>query len=87
MLAEDIKAIKQRNARVDADKAWEISWARRLFIILITYSVAALYIQSVGLGNAYLGALVPTGGYILSTLSLPFVKNIWLNNIYKKRES
>jgi len=25
----------------------------------------------------YLGAFIPTGGYVLSTLSLPFVRKLW----------
>jgi len=33
-LQSEIETIKQRNQRVEADKAWETSWARR-FIILI----------------------------------------------------
>ncbi|MAZ76933.1 MAG: hypothetical protein CMH31_06505 [Micavibrio sp.] len=84
MSETDLEAIKERNARVEADKAWETSWARRLFIALVTYIIAAYYMHSVGLGNALLGAFVPTGGYLLSTLSLSFVKNFWLKNIYKK---
>lgn len=80
----DLEAIQERNKRVEADKAWETSWARRLFIAAVTYCIAAFYMHSAGLGNAFLGAFVPTGGYLLSTLSLPFVKNYWLKNIYKK---
>lgn len=82
----ELKAIELRNQRVEADKAWETSWARRLFIALITYCIAAFYMRYAGLGNPYLGAFVPTGGYLLSTLSLPFVKTYWLKNIYKKQE-
>lgn len=81
-----IKALEERNARVEADKAWETSWARRLFIAAVTYIIAATYMNYVGLGNAMLGAFVPTGGYLLSTLSLPHIKNIWMNKFYKKRE-
>lgn len=87
MLEEDLEAIKERNARVEADKAWETSWARRIFIATVTYVVAALYMKSAGLANPMLGAFVPSGGYLLSTMSLPFVRSFWLNNIYKKRES
>ena len=61
--------------------------ARRLFIAGVTYLLAAFYMNSVGLGNPMLGAFVPSGGYLLSTLSLPFVRNFWLKNIYKNQES
>lgn len=83
----DLEAITQRNERVEADKAWETCWLRRIFIALITYIIAACYMHSAGLGNAFLGAFVPTGGYLLSTLSMPFLKNYWLEHIYKKQES
>lgn len=85
MLEEDLKAIQARNAKVEADKAWETSWVRRLCIASFTYIIAAVYMRMVGLGNPYLGAFVPSGGYLLSTLSLPFAKSFWLNSIYKKR--
>lgn len=87
MLEQDLEAIKERNAKVEADKAWETSWARRLFIAAVTYALAVFYMNSVGLGNPFLGAFVPSGGYLLSTMSLPFVKNYWLKNIYKNQES
>lgn len=87
MLEEDLEAIKERNARVEADKAWETSWARRLCIASFTYVIAAIYMNSAGLGNPLLGAFVPSGGYILSTISIPHLKNFWLNNVYRKRIS
>jgi len=80
---DDLQAIKERNARVEADKAWETSWARRISIAIMTYIIAALYMGYVGLNNAMLRAFVPSGGYLLSTLSLPFVKNFWLKNRIK----
>lgn len=78
--------IKERNARVEADKAWETSWMRRMCIALFTYIVAALYMNYAGFNNPYLGAFVPSGGYLLSTLSLPFVRTFWIKNIYRKQE-
>jgi hypothetical protein len=83
----DLDDIKQRNARVEADKAWEISWMRRICIALFTYIIAAIYMRVAGFNDPYLGAFVPSGGYLLSTLSLPFAKNFWLKNIYNKQES
>lgn len=80
----DIENIKQRNARVEGGKAWETSWFRRTFIAGVTYVVAAFYMNYAGLGNAFWGAFVPTGGYLLSTLSLPYLKNLWLTKFYQK---
>lgn len=81
-MLDDLAQIKERNARVERDKAWETSWVRRGFITIITYLFAALYMEIAGLGNALLGALVPVGGYLLSTLSLPIVKQAWIERKY-----
>lgn len=85
-MQEDLQFIKQRNARVEADKAWETSWTRRLCITVFTYVLAAMYMQMTGLDNALIGACIPAGGYVLSTLSLPFIKHIWLNKFYQRPE-
>ena len=82
-MSDDIATIKMRNARVEADKAWETSWTRRFIITLATYVVISLYLLSLGIEKFWLHALVPAMGYFLSTLSLPVLKNYWLNNIYK----
>ncbi len=81
--AQDLETLKARNLRVEADKAWETSFTRRAFIASITYAIAAFYMHVAGLGHPFVGACVPTGGYLLSTLSLPFVKNYWKSKIYK----
>lgn len=80
----DLDTIAQRNARVEADKAWETSLTRKLFIAAITYTVVAFYLPFLGVERSYLHALVPTCGYLLSTLSLPLVKQWWLEKLYKK---
>lgn len=63
-----IEDIEVRNKRVDADKVWEISWTRRAIIALVTYVVAVIFLQRIGIDDAHLNALVPAVGYILSTL-------------------
>lgn len=83
----DIRKLIERNKRVEAEKAWETSITRRCFIALFTYVIAFIYMKQVNLGNPALGAFVPSGGYLLSTLSIPFAKSFWLNNLYKKQES
>lgn len=79
----DLEIIKARNARVEIDKAWETSKTRRLFIATVTYVLAAFYMHIAGLGDPFIGACVPTGGYLLSTLSLPYVKKFWREKAYK----
>lgn len=67
-----------RNARVEADKAWETSWTRRLTIAAITYVLASALLVWIRAPQPFLAALVPTAGYLLSTLTLPFAKSWWL---------
>ena len=76
----EIQSIKARNERVEQDKAWEISWARRLFIAASTYVIAGVWLLLINDTYPFLKAFVPSRGYILSTLSLPFVKKWWIKN-------
>lgn len=77
-IEREITSIQERNARVELSKAWEVSFTRRAFIVLITYCVALLFLWVINVPTPYLAALVPAGGYILSTLSLPFLRNWWM---------
>lgn len=80
-LAKEIDAIKQRNKRVETDKAWETSWTRRLCIAILTYIVVVLYSFTISrVQNIWLSSLVPVIGFTLSTLSLRLVRKIWENN-------
>jgi protein-S-isoprenylcysteine O-methyltransferase Ste14 len=78
-LKQEIILIKQRNARVEADKAWETSNTRRIFIAAVTYITMCLLMYSIGVKDFYVSAIVPTIGFLLSTISLGFVKIWWLN--------
>ena len=81
-MKKEITAIRARNKRVEADKAWETSLFRRGFITLITYLIAVWFMNSIGVSRAWSNALVPTGGYVLSTLTLPILKRWWVENRY-----
>ena len=35
-----LSAIEERNKKVERDKAWEVSWTRRVSIMALTYVVA-----------------------------------------------
>ena len=83
-MEKDIAAIQARNARVEADKAWETSYVRKIAIIIITYVLATIVMWWLGVPVPYLNAIIPTMGFYLSTLSLGFVKTIWIKKIYKK---
>jgi len=75
---KEINNLKERNRRVEADKAWEISLFRVGLISIITYSVTAWVFYLIGVENYFLNALIPTTGYFLSIQSIPFIKKWWL---------
>jgi len=77
-IEEEIKKIKERNARVEKDKAWETSYFRRTAIAIGTYVVVLLFLIIIEASNPYLAAAVPAIAFLLSTLTLPFFKKWWL---------
>ena len=77
-IQKEFEAIKERNRRVETDKAWEVSWTRRLFIAVVTYVTAGVWLVTISDTNPWLKAIVPVAGYVLSTLSLPPLKKWWI---------
>ncbi len=77
-IEKEIKDIKDRNKRVEKDKAWETSWTRRICIMILTYLVVIAYSYIIKkYDNILLSSLVPVIGFTLSTLSLKLVRKIW----------
>lgn len=83
-LEERVAKIEARNKRVEADKAWEGSWARKSLIAVFTYMAIALYMKFVLGIDPWINAIVPTVGFLLSTLTLSWFKAFWIKYIYKK---
>jgi len=83
-LEKEIEAIKERNKKVEADKAWETSKTRVLSILVMTYIITAIVFYIIGINNFLLNAFIPTVGFFLSTQSLPFIKKWWVNKNIKK---
>ena len=79
-LQREIKTIQERNQRVEADKAWETSWERKILVALLTYFVVVLFFWMAELPKPFVNALVPTMGFVLSTLTLSFAKRWWIKN-------
>lgn len=84
---ERISEILQRNQRVELDKAWETSKTRRAIIAGATYITAATFLKLVGNEAPLVNSLVPVGGYLFSTLSLPFVKQWWITQCKSDRDT
>ena len=78
---KEIEQIKQRNKRVELDKAWETSWTRKICIMILTYIVVIIYSYVIrNYNNIFLSSLVPVIGFTLSTLSLKLIRKIWEKN-------
>ena len=83
-IKKEIDLIKERNKRVEIDKAWETSSVRVLSVLVMTYIITAVVFYFIGVKNFMLNALIPTVGFYLSTQSLPFIKRWWINKFIKK---
>ncbi|MBI2036331.1 hypothetical protein HYT17_01765 [Candidatus Microgenomates bacterium] len=81
-LQQEVETIKTRNQRVEADKAWETSLTRNIFIAVVTFILAyvlmLLITESQPLGKALVGSIL----YLLSTQTYGILKKWWL----KKRK-
>lgn len=75
---KEIIEIQERNRRVEKDKEWETSTTRKVVIAGLTYVVVLLLLLVVHVPNPYVNALVPSAGFLLSTLSLPWFKRKWI---------
>lgn len=80
-IKKDIKEIKERNNKVEKDKAWETSLFRKIIIAILTYLVIVLFFIFAELPNPFMNAIVPTVGFILSTLSITFLKKMWIKGL------
>jgi hypothetical protein len=79
-LEERIKKIEERNKRVESDKAWETSLFRRALLVLFTYLAIGIYLAAIKVPEPWLNAIVPAVAFMLSTLTLPFFRKIWLES-------
>lgn len=74
-----LEKIEVRNRRVELDKTWETSWTRRLLVLTLTYTLIGLYMNIIDINRPWLNAVIPSLGFLLSTLTISWVKNLWLN--------
>ncbi len=82
-IKDRLTKIEKRNKRVEADKAWESSWTRKLAIAFLTYIVVYIYLKFVVGVDPWINAIVPTIGFLLSTLTLGWIKSYWLQKYDK----
>ena len=75
---EKIKIIEERNKKVEYDKAWETSYTRRFLLMLFTYLAIGFYLNAIKIPEPWLNAIVPSAAFMLSTLTLPIFKKLWI---------
>ena len=85
-LEKEIGKLKERNKRVEIDKVWETSLARRGLLIIFTYLAIGLYLSAVNVSDPWLNSIVPSIGFLLSTLTLSYFKNLWIKLNRKKEK-
>ncbi len=83
-LEAEVENLKKRNKRVEADKAWETSISRKILIVIITYFLIVIFFYIANLTNPWINAIVPSVAFVLSTLTVPYFKRIWVNHYWKK---
>ncbi len=82
-IEEEITKIKERNNKVECEKAWETSKTRKSVIAITTYLVMVCIMYVLKLENPLIGAIIPTIGFVLSTISVSLIKSIWIKKFYK----
>lgn len=83
-ISQELEKIKQRNKKVETDKAWESSIARKILLMIFTYFALWIYMQAIDISNPRLNAIIPTVWFLLSTLTLPRFKKLRTKHIYKR---
>lgn len=82
-LEQRVSNIEQRNQKVELGKDWETSLTRRGLLIIFTYLAIGFYFEAINVERPWLNAIVPALAFLLSTLTLPFFKEIWIKYIKK----
>ncbi len=77
-LEERVGSIEQRNRRVEREKAWEVSWTRRILIAILTYIIFVIFFLVADLPRPWLNPIVPTIAFLLSTMSLSAARHLWI---------
>ena len=83
-LEERILKIEKRNKEVELNKSWEISWTRKVLLVIFTYFSISFYLKYIVGIDPWINAIVPAIGFLLSTLTLPYFKKVWEKWIFKK---
>lgn len=78
LLEARIGKLEERNRRVELEKAWEVSWTRRILISLLTYLIIVLFMWFFNLTNPFVNSIIPALAFLLSGPTLNIAKQAWL---------
>lgn len=82
-LSGKISTMNHRNRIRDFSKEFEGSLFRIIVIMILTYAVLSTYMLLADLDRPWISAIVPTVGFQLSTVSLPSIKNCYVEHRLK----
>lgn len=85
-LEAEIDEIEKRNKRVELDKAWETSTARKIIIAGLTYLTIVIVMISFKVADPWINAILATIGFFLSSSTLPIFKSMWLERQNNSRK-
>jgi len=77
ILEKSIKKLEKRNKKVEADKSWETSTFRKISVAVITYLIIVIIMYLLNFKDVFTNALIPTFGFLLSTLSIDILKKYY----------
>ena len=78
VLEDLVWRMRDRNQRVEQEKAWETSHTRRRLLSGLTYAVTAFVFWQISVPSPFTQALIPLTGYLISTLTIPWARQLWL---------
>jgi len=78
-LEKRIAAIEARNKRVELDKAWETGALRRFILFILTCIFTYGFLRLIEEPHAFGNSIVAASGFILSTLTVSYLKNWWIS--------
>jgi hypothetical protein len=84
-IERSLREIKERNIAVELNKSWEGSLFRKLIITVLTYMIIVTYMYAANIQSPWLNSIGPAVAFMLSTLTLPVLKQIWLKKIKQSK--
>lgn len=79
-IEKELERIKERNAKVEADKAWELSNTRRMVVGISIYLLAVVVFLGIKAPDPFVNAIIPAIGFVLSTATFPIFKELWIKH-------